>query len=75
VPLREVAEYDPDRIARVLKWRISDLLLRYLHLKRVEAMEMFRLQLLIHAFLAPYRKKDAMDDGPQLPLFVQTPEG
>jgi len=75
VAVREVSEYDPDRIAQVLKWRISDLLLRFMYIRRRQALEMFRTQLLIHAFLAPYKKRDVMDEGPQLPLFAQVPEG
>ena len=75
VAVREVAGYDPDRIAHVLKWKISDLLLRFLYLRKKEALDLFKTQLMIHAFLAPYKKKQAGDQGPQLPLFAEIVEG
>jgi hypothetical protein len=66
--VHELAGYDPDRIAKVLKWPLREALLCYLERLKHSALEAWRHDYLVWASIAPHTTKPG--DAPRAPQIL-----
>jgi hypothetical protein len=69
--VREVGDYDPARIEKVLHWPLCDLFLAYVHRMKVEARRQYETEVLVWATLAPHQKNPPKP--PDLPQLLRDP--
>jgi hypothetical protein len=68
--VRSVAEWDFDRIPRLLSWPLRDLFLAYLAILKRDAIARYHHDLMIWAVLAPHRKESTKP--PRLPRILDS---
>ena len=69
-PLRVLAGYNPDIVAKELRWHLRDFLLAYEHYVKLRAADGYRDAMKIYAVLAPYAKKGKLKP-PKIPRILR----
>ena len=69
VIVRELAGYDPERAAQVLRWPLREGLLAYVDVLKKQAREEYKIAVLAWAPQAPYMKEDSRP--PSLPKILR----